>query len=106
MGPRKHKLLTKALAAKIPALYSTESTPTDEKMIVVKFFSPYSNWTWYVAEGQQEADGDWTFFGLVDGFEKEWGYFTLSELESQYQGGVPLVERDKWFTETSIQEVK
>ena len=105
MGPRKHKLLTKALAAKIPPLYSTESTPTDQKLVAVKFFSPYSNWTWYVVEGQAEENGDWTFFGLVEGHCKEWGYFTLSELENQHKGGVPLVERDKWFTDKTVAEV-
>jgi len=31
--------------------------------------------------GQQEGD-DFLFFGLVDGFEKELGYFSLSELKS------------------------
>lgn len=46
----------------------------------LKFFTPDSGWTWYVTEGEEE-DGDFRFFGFVVGFEKEWGYFVLSELE-------------------------
>ena len=38
-------------------------------------------WVWNVVEGEEQADGDWLFFGLVEGFESEWGYFTLSEFK-------------------------
>jgi hypothetical protein len=64
---------------------------------VIKFFTPWSNWTWYVTEGEKEANGDWLFFGLVEGFEKEWGSFRLSEL-TEAQGPMGLkIERDRWF---------
>ena len=33
------------------------------------------------------------FFGFVKGFEEEWGYFTLNELEQINVNGL-LVERD------------
>jgi hypothetical protein len=94
-----NKLMTKAIEAQLAKapLYSTEKSTT--KKIIVKFFTPDSNWTWYVVEGQKNSDipGDWTFFGLVDGHEKEWGYFSLAELQ---RGRGPLglrIERDLYF---------
>ena len=45
---------------------------------LVKFFTPDSSWTWYASE----FNGDDIFFGFVIGFEPEFGYFSLSELES------------------------
>lgn len=38
-GERRHKLLTQELRKRLPKLYATEKTPTDEKIAVVKFFS-------------------------------------------------------------------
>lgn len=90
------KLLTQAIIKKIPPLYSTDSTP--DAKIVCKFFAPWSSWTWYVTEGQLEEDGDWLFFGLVvDGHEKELGYFIMSELESVSGPGGLKIERDLHF---------
>jgi hypothetical protein len=60
------QLMTKEIEKSLPALYSTEKVPTRDKKCVVKYFTPWSNWTWYVVEGSKE-DGDWLFFGLVDG---------------------------------------
>lgn len=78
---------------KVPAPYSTESVPLDEKVLHVKWFSPYSGWTWYVAE-YNPLDGD--CFGYVVGAEREWGYFNARELEAlRGMGGrLPMVERD------------
>ena len=91
------KLLTKAIEKALPALYSTEDTPTADKRAAVKFFTPDSNWTWFAVEGSRQEDGDMLFFGLVDGFEKEWGYFMLSELSSiRGPMGLP-VERDMYY---------
>jgi hypothetical protein len=101
-GKRGHKLLTKADAAKLPALYSQDGKG-DEAVAIVKFFSPYSGWEWYATE----FDGEDTFFGLVKGFETELGYFSLKELsEVTVFGGVPAVERDKWFDPTPLKEVR
>lgn len=91
------KLLTKDIIKKLPALYATDGKPKTERKIICKFFTPDSNWTWYVLEGEQEENGDFRFFGLVDGFEKELGYFMLSELESA-TGPMGLhIERDRYF---------
>jgi hypothetical protein len=91
------KLLTKAIIAKLPALYATEAVPLEQKVCIVKFFTPWSSWTWYALEGDVQPDGDVRFFGRVDGLESEWGYFTLRELES-VRGKFGLkIERDLHF---------
>lgn len=100
------KLLTKKLESKIPALYSTEETSTEEKIIVCKFFSIVGSWTWYVVEGARQENGDFLFYGLVDGIEKEWGYFTLKELESVRWHGIPSVERDLYFNAVKVRECR
>ena len=46
-------------------------------------------------------------FGLVEGFEKELGYFDLTELaETTVFGGVPAVERDLFWEPRSLGEIK
>ena len=94
------KLLTKAILKKLPKLYSQEEKGL-EAIVVVKFFTPDGGWTWYVTE----FDGDDTFFGLVDGFEKELGYFSLSELQgARGKLGLPI-ERDLYFDPVPLKEL-
>lgn len=104
-GMRKHLLLTKELAAKLPALYATDGTPEETRKVPVKFFSPYSGWSWFCLEYSPEER---VFFGLVVGAEVELGYFSLDELESvTVCGGVPAVERDKyWDGNTTLAQVR
>ena len=90
-------MITETLKEIIPPLYSTENVPTEDKVFICKFFNPTGLGTWYIAEGEEQEDGDWLFFGLVDLHEKEWGYFTLNELKS-VQGAFGLgIERDIFF---------
>lgn len=99
---RKHKLLTQEILKKLPPLYSTEDQG-DNAEFVVKFFTPDANWTWYAKEYDPEEE---LFFGLVDGFEKEWGYFSLEELESITGAfGLPI-ERDMYWGPKKVWEVK
>ena len=94
------ELLTQELRQQLPPLYSQEHV--DDPLIVCKFFTPDSNWTWFV----MEFDGEDLFFGLVVGFEKELGYFTLSELE-EARGPLGLsIERDIYFTPKRLSEVR
>ncbi len=87
------EMLTKDIRAKIPPLGATEKIPSAEKVCVVKYFQPWGSWTWYAVE----FDGEDIFFGLVDGFELEWGDFSLSELQS-VNGPIGLtIERDLYF---------
>ena len=94
------KLMTKELLNKIPPLYSQEDKGIDA-VVVVKYFTPDSNWTWYATE----FDGDDLFYGLVDGLEKELGYFRLSQLKgAKGQLGVGI-ERDLYFKPTTLREL-
>lgn len=87
------KLLTKALAKKIPAIYAQDGKGM-EATAFVKLFTPWANWTWYITEFNPETG---ECFGLVDGLERELGYFNLAELEA-IRGPFGLkIERDQWF---------
>jgi hypothetical protein len=94
-------LLTRDLIRKIPKLYQTEGTPLREKLAIVKLFHPASNWTWYVIE----YDGEDTCWGLVEGQEIEFGYFSLSEINWPLGVYQLAVERDKWFQPTEVQDL-
>jgi len=98
------QLLTDAIKKALPALYSTENTPMENKQIIVRFFNPLGCQSWKIAEGgptvddngDPTEDGDWLLFGLCDlgfGFP-EWGYVLLSELESVKVGLGLGIERD------------
>jgi len=94
------KLLTKELREQLPPLYSQEKEA--DPLVICKFFTPDSNWTWYA----YEFDGQDLFFGLVYGFETEFGSFSLSELE-QARGPLGLpIERDLHFQPKKLSEVR
>ena len=88
------ELLPAELRASLPALYSQESNP--DPTVHLKFFTPDSDWTWFVTEGEPRDD-DFLFFGYVCGFEEERGYFVLSELASVGGNGRLPIERDLHF---------
>lgn len=99
------KLLTAAIVKKLDKarLYSTENR--DVAPVIVKFFVPWNGWTWYAIEGKEE-DGDWIFFGLVEGQERELGYFRLSDLQSVVGPGGLRIERDRYFDGYSLDKSK
>ena len=92
------KLLTKALEAQLPPLYAN-ADKGNEAMVIVKFFTPDSSWTWYATEYDP---AERVFFGLVDGFEMELGYFSLDELESLLGPLGLAIERDIYFTPSPL----
>ena len=103
-GLRGHELMTKELEEKIPALGASQNVEDcDDAVAHVKLFSPYSSWTWYVTEWEAETG---LCFGLVEGFDTEWGYFGLKELaEATVFGGVPAIERDLYWEPKTIGEI-
>jgi len=97
------KLLTTELRRKLPPLYGQDGKG-GEAVVYAKYFTPDSSWTWYALEGSEE-DGDFLFFGLVDGQERELGYFRLSELESA-RGPLGLaIERDRYWRPKKLKEI-
>jgi len=94
------KLLTKQIRKKLPPLRGQDGLG-GKAIAYVKFFTPDSNWTWYATE----FDGDDTFFGLVEGFVKELGYFGLSEMQSA-RGPLGLgIERDLHWHPKTLEEI-
>ncbi len=81
-------LLTKEIKAKLPKIGSQDGKGYDA-IAQVKFFHPASSWTWYISE----YDGEDMLYGLVDGFEKELGYISLTELKETVVRGLKM-ERD------------
>ena len=94
------QLLTQEIRQMLPPLYSQEALG-GRAVAQVKFFTPDGSWTWWATE----FDGNDTFFGLVDGLEKELGYFSLAELQ-QVRGSLGLpVERDLHWRPKTLQEI-
>lgn len=100
------KLVTKEIQkrlAKYP-LYSQDGKKKDAKA-VCKFFLCQGVWTWYVLESDEKCE---IAFGIVinGAGEGEYGYFSLSELQSiRTQFGLG-VERDISFEPTNVGDIK
>ena len=99
-------LITKEVEEKLLKSPIGSQEMNENPEIIVKFFTPWSNWTWYATEGSKTEDGDWEFFGLVDGLDKELGYFVLSELQSVSGPGGLKVERDMHFHNKHLKDVQ
>src|SRR5258706_6756825 len=94
------ELLSEELRSRLPPLYSQENLK--DPIVHIKFFC--GSWTWYATEGSPEGN-DFIFFGHVIGFEKEWGYFALSELAAaRGPMGLPI-ERDLYFEPAPFSQV-
>ena len=99
--PTGDNLLDQESRDRLPELYTGEEQGLDA-LAQVKFFTPDSNWTWY----SSEFDGTDILFGLVVGMEIEFGYFSLSELQS-VRGPLGLpIERDLYFEPKSLRELR
>jgi len=94
------KLLTEEILKKLPELYSQENV--EDPLVIVKFFCPWNQWTWYATE----FDGKDVFFGKVRGHELELGYFSLSELQSVTGPGGLKIERDLHFKPVPLSQCK
>jgi len=94
------KLMTQEVRKKLPPLYSQEKLGR-KAVAKVKFFTPDSSWTWWATE----FDGQDTFFGLVEGHERELGYFSLAELESVHGPMGLAIERDLHWQPKTLEEI-
>jgi len=94
------KLMTKAIEKAAQKQYPMGSDFNQK--IVAKFFTPWTNWTWYVMN-QDPRDPDY-LWGIVDGKEVEMGSFSLLKLEI-VRGPFGLrVERDRHYKPETAQE--
>lgn len=97
------KLLTQELVDRFQQVGRQEDK--SDPVIIAKFFNPTGAGTWYATEYNPS---DKTFYGYVSIFgdwNDEWGYFSLTELES-LKGPYGLgIERDIYFQETPSSKV-
>jgi len=94
------KLLTAEIRRILPPLYGQEAKGGDA-IVYLRLFTPDSSWCWHCTE----FDGKDTFFGLVDGHERELGYFSLSELQAvRGPMGLPI-ERDLYWRPKPLHEI-
>lgn len=91
------QLLSPELRAALPRLYATGENST----VQAKFFYPDFDWTWYAIE----FDGEDIFYGLVDGFELEYGSFSLRELRENRGKLGCEIERDLYFKPVPAREL-
>ncbi|MCC7572220.1 MAG: DUF2958 domain-containing protein [Candidatus Methanofastidiosum sp.] len=87
----------------IPPIAEVSFLPAEKMMLWVKLFSPVSNWTWYVAAYDPENR---VAFGYVEGFENEWGDFSIEELETTSLAFGLKIERDLLFTPKLFSKLK
>lgn len=95
------KLITSDIVKKIKKypLYSQDGKGKDAE-VIAKFFTPDAQATWLITEADPTANGDYEMFGYItlNGYDWEWGYVFLSEIQKvRGRFGLP-VERDKYFT--------
>tara|TARA_R100000687_G_C6320476_1_gene104770 strand:+ start:219 stop:509 length:291 start_codon:yes stop_codon:yes gene_type:complete len=95
------KLLTKENLKALPAQGSTIGQGMDA-IAQVKFFTPWTKWTWYAVEYNPDCR---LFYGLVDGLERELGYWGLEELEDAVGPGGLKIERDRYFNPTALRNL-
>lgn len=92
------KLLTQDLLKRFEQVGSQEDK--SDPLVIAKFFNPTGAGNWYATEYDPKNK---MFFGYVSIFNDdndEWGYFSLTELES-FKGQFGLgIERDLYFQET------
>ena len=96
-----HELIPREIAATVPPLYATEEEA--DPTACVRPFSR-SGWAWLVTEYDPESG---EAFGLVRGFEEEWGYFSVREMEDLNRSkGFGAVERDLSFEPKPLSEAR
>jgi len=95
------KLITKELIKRFEEVGDQfeESNP----VFVAKFFNPVGSATWYASNYDPETN---ICRGYVTGmFEDEWGYFSITEMESVRLPFGLGIERDIHFKETKANEI-
>jgi len=96
------KLLPEKIAKRLPPLYSQEEQG-DNAIAAVKFFTPWTGWTWYASEYDPEQR---LCFGVVVGHEREFGYFALADLETIRGPGGLRIERDLYWKPRPLKECR
>lgn len=97
------KLLTDELINRFAKVGRQEEV--GDPLVIAKFFNPTGAGTWYATEFDPQSKNFFGYVSLFGDWNDEWGYFSLTELES-LKGPFGLgIERDIYFKESRISEV-
>jgi len=94
------ELLPAEVALRLPPLYSQEEIGS-EALAQVKFFTPWTSWTWYASEYSPQHR---LFFGVVVGIAREFGNFSLDELQTIRGPGGLRIERDLYWSPKPLKD--
>jgi hypothetical protein len=97
----------KLMTAELEKRFAEVGSQVDVKdpVILAKFFNPVGSGTWYAIEYDPAMKSFFGYVSIFGDWNDEWGYFSLSELES-YRGPLGLgIERDLYWTEKKASSV-
>jgi hypothetical protein len=99
-------LIPQEILSTLPGYGATDQVPCEEKVALVRLYSPYNGWSWYLVEMDPlTVDPTGYCFGLVCGFETEWGPWTVQEMEETNRSIPGAVVYDTTFTPTMMENV-
>ena len=91
------QLMTKELQVGLPKLYDTEKTEVGNKIAYIRYHEINSGWEWYLMEYNPDTK---IAFGYVVGFDREFGYFSIEEMEQ-----IDTIMLDEKFTPIKFSEL-
>lgn len=98
------KLLTQELINRFKQVGSQENKK--DPIVICKFFNPVGIGYWFATEYIPDEKLFFGYVSLFGDYNDELGYFSLDELES-VKGKFGLgIERDLYFKETKLSEIK
>lgn len=97
------KLLNKSLLKKFAKVGIQEDNR--DPLVIAKFFNPTGAGTWYATEYDPKNKMFFGYVSIFQDYNDEWGYFSLTELES-LKGPYGLgIERDLYFTPKKASQI-
>ena len=97
------RLMTAELEKRFAQVGSQEEVK--DPVIIAKFFNPMGAGTWYATEYDSENKMFFGYVSIFGGIEDEWGYFSMTELESYESPYGTGIERDLYWTERKASSV-
>jgi hypothetical protein len=77
----------------------------NDPLVIAKFFNPTGAGTWYATEYDPKSKNFFGYVSIFGDWNDEWGYFSLTELES-LKGPFGLgIERDLYFDSKPFSQI-
>jgi len=97
------RLMTKKLERRFSQIGSQKEV--EDPVIIARFFTPFGSARWYATEYDPVNKMFFGYVSIFGGWDDEWGYFSLKELESGKRTFGTVIERDLYWTEQKIRSV-